>query len=493
MNELWMDTLYTSNRRTALAGILGMAVGAAARAGDDNSVAGATAVDEVVIRPQEYPRALRNPHMGFTNRGFSESNFWATLVHCYIPWNAIEDHEGDDIEKINSWCNKEWQGVEARNVKVIPRVYLHWNDDQQHWPRDLQPYDYGSDQFLRRAVRLVQRLGACWNDDPRVAHVELGIFGKWGEHHSPEPTEKAQAVVGQAFAKAFPAKQVLVRHPWAEFRDQSFGLYWDSWAHADEMRSQAPGIRKLGSRYEAALVGGEVAYDWGRHRIHPGDNPTDTVSDVGHRDFLIDTIREFHCTQLRWVADYDESNSHAQHGADEIQRAFGYRFVLEELRYPRRMDIGRPFEVAFSLRNDGSAPCYYRWPVELSLLDSNTRQPVWKATFKEVDIRTWLPGDKWNSSRNAYEQPPRTYECCERFTLTEGAARGSYLLSLAILDPAGEVPSLRLASLNYLRGGRHPLGWCGVGESPRRTDVDPKLFDDPAMDDSLHYQFVRRP
>ena len=61
------------------------------------------------------------------------------------------------------------------------------------------------------------------------------------------------------------------------------------------------------------------------------------------------------------------------------------------------------------------------------------------------------------------------------------------LLSLAILDPAGNLPGIRFATANYLNGGRHPVGLVSVGE--RRCDPLPEdfLFDDPFSDQSLYY------
>ena len=60
-------------------------------------------------------------------------------------------------------------------------------------------------------------------------------------------------------------------------------------------------------------------------------------------------------------------------------------------------------------------------------------------------------------------------------------------MALAILDPAGHLPSLRSATSHYFKGGRHPIGMVAVnrgagGPLPRDT-----VFDDPAQDDSLHY------
>ncbi len=419
--------------------------------------------DQAVIRPLEYEGALRNPHKGFTNRGFREDNHWATLVHCYIRWNEIENHESDSIDRIRQWCDAKWQGLAERNQKVIPRVYLHWSGDRKYWPADMQIDDYTSDQFAWRVTRLVERLGICWDTDPRVAHIELGIIGKWGEHHSPAPTPEIEALLGDLFARAFPNKQVLVRHPWREFLGHGFGGYWDSWAHASQMDSHGKGMASLGDRWRTSLIGGETAYDWGRYREQPGDSPTDTVSDPVHRAFLIDTIRSLHCTQLRWVANYDQTDPVALAGAEVVQKAFGYRFILEELRYPRQIELDVPFSVAFEVVNTGSAPFYYDWPVELSLLNARTGRPVWRAPFEQADIRTWMPGDQWDAMRQAYAQPAVSNTVSGTFTLDDTVKHGTYILALAVLDPADGEPSLRFAIQNYQQGGRHPLGRIGVG------------------------------
>jgi hypothetical protein len=107
----------------------------------------------VVVQPQEYKHALRNPLKGFTNRGFYEDNEWATLVHCYIPWNQIENHESDGIDKIKEWCGAKWAYLAERNQKVIPRVYLHWSGDRKYWPADMEEDDYTSQQFTERVIR----------------------------------------------------------------------------------------------------------------------------------------------------------------------------------------------------------------------------------------------------------------------------------------------------------------------------------------------------
>jgi hypothetical protein len=442
-------------------------------------------ISTVTINPLEYPRPLRNPHKGFTNRNALENNEWATLMHSYIKWNEIERDSLDGIAEIKTWCDENWSGVEDKNIKVIPRVYLHWDGEKTFWPDDMETYDYTSPQFIRRLKRMIWKLGKCWDRDPRVAHIEIGIIGKWGEHHTPSPTKEVEKILGEEFRKAFTHKKVLVRHPW-EFNTFNFGIYWDSWAHQDQMMSHGQPIFNLGDRWKMEIIGGETAYNWGDNQTQPGDNPTDTMVDPFHRDFLIGTIRWLHCTQLRWVADYDQKNSAARAGAEEVQKVFGYRYVINEVTYPRRIEKGQEFVVSFSGRNTGSAPFYYDWPVELSLLNESN-EVVWRADFNHIDIRTWLPGDRWNHSELTYDKQVDTFTVRGTFKLNAELIPGRYKLVLAVLDPAGKLPNLRFAIKNYLEGGRHPIGYIGVDSEIQSSELDPESFDDPYTDKTLKY------
>jgi len=447
----------------------------------------------VVIYPREYPGALRNPLKGFrpdvSPRAFDHE--YATLGRCYLKWNELENSESDGIDRIMRVCNERWKDVEKHNLKVIPRVYLDWDEKEgnEYWPADMQVGDYSSDQFKRRVQRLIHRLGQCWDSDPRVAWVQLGIIGYWGEHHHPSPDADMQKLLGDAFAGAFENKKVTVRHPW-EFTDYEFGVYWDSWAHIQQMGTHGEGIATLNretGRWKVCPMDGECAYNWGRYQQQPGDNPNDTLRDPVHRQWLIDTIRCLHGNDLGWVANYDASDPLVRAGAAEVQKAFGYRFVVDKVRYDPEAEPGGTLSVSFWVRNTGSAPFYYHWPLEASLLDSESRDVVWKGCFQGVDIRTWLPGDRWNEETRQYNIPPATYEVRGGFSLPRDLPKGQYVLALAILDSAGMVPSVRFAIENYYTGGRHPVGIIGVGEASPKTELDPASFDDPAADRTLHY------
>ena len=314
----------------------------------------------------------------------------------------------------------------------------------------------------------------------------MGFIGKWGEHHSPSIPPDLQKLMGDTFNKAFGSKLVMIRHPW-DFQDYEFGIYWDSWAHIQQMDSHGKRMAELGDRWQTMPMGGEAAYNWGKYKEQPGESPTDTVRDPKHRDFFINAIRWLHCNHIGWTANYDHDDAEARKGAEQVQKALGYRFVIDAVCYPSQIAPGETLQVSLSVRNTGSSPLYYNWPVEAALLEPDTRKAIWKDVFRDLDIRTWLPGDNWNNSSRIYDIPPGSYSVEGSFRLPDSLPPGEYVLSLAILDPAGMLPAARFAIRNYYNGGRHPIGRIGVGSVLEEVEIDENEFDDPAKDRSLHY------
>ncbi len=470
----------------------------------------ATESGQVVIEPKAYAGPLRNPLMGFIG-GINGKQEYATLAREYVKWNTIESAADDTVEKLRAYADARWQDVARQNIKIIPRVFLEWPKDgatnywpiHSFWPADL-PRDFTTAQFKERAVRMIAKMGEAWDNDPRIAFIEMGLIGPWGEQHHPSPDAEMQKVLGDAYQAAFKNKLVMNRYPW-EFQDYKFGIHWDSFGNPGwEMSKHVPELEgRLAERWKTALMGGEMAFDY-NPTPKPRLAPTPTEAVALQADTLIRYIRRWHWTTLGWVSNYDVKDAAAARGAARVQSVFGYRFVIDEVRYPARVEPGGNFSVSFAVRNLGSAPMYYNWPVELSLLDAKTHAPVWRANFDALDLRTWLPGDfsdkgkgrpigdkanagfAWDTGLE-YDIPAKTNRVNGSFSLPRDLPAGEYILALAILDPAGHLPSARFAIVNYFNGGRHPIGRIGVGIDLGQTRLEETLFDDPANDKSLHY------
>jgi hypothetical protein len=459
----------------------------------------------VTVAPLEFQGAINNPLKGF--RDYKQDGY-GLLKRQYIKWNDIEVSADDTVERIIAHTNRitEIKGkrFEDLNVKLVPRVYLDWDGSsgKQHWPADLHTFDYDSPDFQERLRRLVVKLGQAWDEDPRVCAVQMGLIGYWGEHHSPAPTAAQRRLLAEAFQKAFQNKPVLVRHNDAEFMQAGFGIYYDTFANISREPPGGPegqfpwqATHVYRDTWKRAPIEGEVEYNWQKQResARPaetfGRTPDETMTAPAYRRYMIDKIRRYHASYLGWIANYDTSSREVLAGAAELQKAFGYRFVLDSASYPLTVQPGKEFTVKLSVRNTGSAPFYLDWPVAVGLLDPATKEPVWSAPLSGVDIRKWLPGEDWDSAAFAYRRPAVAHHPEGRATLPQDSKPGQYLLALAILDrQGGMLPSARFAIANYFRGGWHPLGFFGVGEAPKAAALENVKFDSPAFDDSLHYK-----
>lgn len=463
----------------------------------------------IKVKPTEFTGAINNPLKGF--RDWKDGGY-GLVVRKYIRWNEIEAGADDTVDRIIARTNQITQTrgkrFEDLNVKLVPRVHLDWDGSagtpekpKQHWPADLHAFDYDSEAFQERLVRLVAKLGEAWDDDPRIFAVQMGLIGRFGEHHNPAPTAAQRRLLTEAFQNAFKNKPVLVRHTDSEFMEAGFGIYYDTFAYLgretpdgpeDQFPWQASHVHR--EIWKRSPVEGEVEYNWQKERAaaKPGQTfgrtPDETLTVPAYRRYMIGKIRRYHASYLGWIDNYDETKPEVVAGAGELQKAFGYRFVLDSASYPATRNPGEALTVKLSVRNTGSAPFYLDWPVAAALLDPETKTPVWSSPLDGIDIRRWMPGEDWDGEAFAYRRPAATHQEEGRATLPGDLASGRYILALAILDRQGGLtPSVRFAIENYFRGGWHPLGTIGIGETPEDGSLKGVAFDDPAFDDSLRY------
>lgn len=495
----------------------------------------------VTVYPQEYTGAIRNPMKGF--REFigpgidpkrSEYPYpYGTLTKEYMQWNMLENNAGDGVDKIIAYSNHRWAGVQDINMKVIPRIYIVWQepwhggvakntytnnpDDLNgwHWPSDIPGevrvddnktpitggYFYPS--FQDRVKALVAKAGQAWDNDPRVAYVEMGIVGEWGEQHDPdittywlphdEPAHVAnrtwipgiEKTLGDAFKAAFKNKKVMVRYAY-EFKDYNFGTYWDSWSQPEEQVRGYDEMKKLGDRWKTQPVGGEITWNWGG--LSKFKSFEEVVGDPATRDEVIEQIRNLHNNHLGGITWANFNDPTFIPNAELLQKAMGYNYVISNFSYPAKIQSKTPFKVSFKVTNTGSSPFYYNWPVEVSLLNKRTKLKVWGKVLEGVNITEWMPGDNWNKAINRYTTPAPENLVEKELVVDTDIPDDEYVISIAVLDPAGMLPSLRFAVNNYFQGGRHPMGYVGFNKDIAAYEIDSKQFVDMKKDKTLKYK-----
>lgn len=497
---------------------------------------------KVTVTPAEVSYAFRNPMKGlreFFGPGIDKVREeypypYGSLIKEYMQWNMLENSISDGVDKIIEYSNHRWKGVEDINVKVIPRIYIIWMepwhggyakntttdhpDDLNgwHWPSDIpgETFDennlyvpikggYCDPTFQDRVRKLVEKAGQAWDNDPRVAYVEMGIIGEWGEHHDPNITTVwaphdqpnhvenrtwlpgIEKVLGDAFTSAFKNKKVMVRYAY-EFKDYEFGIYWDSWAIDEEKVRGYESMKKLGDRWKTQPMGGEITWNWGS--LNKFKSFEEVVADDDTRNLIMSQIRELHCNHLGGITWANFKDAAFKSNAELLQKTMGYRFVLSDFSYPTCIKVNEKFKISFNVKNLGSSPFYYNWPVEVALLNAQSHEVVWSKILDNVNISEWMPGDNWDESQKKYTQEAVSYHIEEELILDKNIETGDYIISLAVLDPAGMRPSLRFAIQNYFEGGRHPMGHIGVNTEPIYFEIPINNFYDMRQDRTLKYE-----
>ena len=272
-----------------------------------------------------------------------------------------------------------------------------------------------------------------------------------------------------------------------EFEEYEYGVYWDSWAIDEEEERGYNSIIRRGDLWKNAVIGGEITWAYASLWNAGHRSLEDCLKSDKTRSLIVNQIRGLHCNHLGGVtwAKWNDDNFRA-HAAD-LHKMMGYRFTLKDFKYPTRLEPGSSFEVSFKVKNTGSSPFYYDWPVEISLMDPQTREVVWKQTLKTPEISKWYPGDNWDKTKNAYQIPAELYSVSETLVLPDNLKAGKYAIAISVLDPAGMLPSLRFAAFNYWNGGRHPMGYVGVGQDIDEYKIQLSSFDDLQSDKSLRY------
>lgn len=390
------------------------------------------------------PGPLDNPLKGYAAYADEGSRQYVPSSMAYVaaPWRELEPAEGR--YDFAAWERRAWETPLAKGKPVVMRVFLDYPGQPSGVPRWLidegvkmtkydefgggQTPDYEDPRLKAGLAKLIQALGKRYDSDPRVAYIEVGFLGHWGEWHTyPHPelfaSDATQKLVLSALHDAFPHKRLMARNaaygsckePWLGFHDDMIPedtLGPEDWDFLPAIRAAG-----LGDNWKAAPTGGEMVP--GAAKKYLGDGWTT----------LIDAVKQGHLT---WIGPYcpalveppdDKFKSHAE----ELIRMLGYEYRLTQIQSPDRVAKGAAFDYAIDGTNQGVAPFYYPWPVKLALMDAQGR--VAQTWPLPDDVRSWLPGPFRLAGKLRASVPP-----------------GAYRLALGIVDPDSQKASIGFAN-----------------------------------------------
>ena len=446
----------------------------------------------------EIENVLPNPFKGFATRiGFDNPEYETKLQYSRFTWRELEPERGvidwDYFEK--DWGNIDSTGkrVAFRIMCVLPqgtdyyvrlfdygnkegsmesRISAFLNNGEGHfdipeWLIDegvrMIPYtiegckggtalapNFNDPKFLNAHRKFIAALGARYDNDPRIAWIDIGTYGFWGEWHwlyggrhvSLEATRETKKAILEHYFEAFPntpkvitfddkfGHRYVVEHGGGIRNDCLAGLFDGE----DQNEVYLEYVSSLNeTAWKTGIINGEFCGN-----VKEFIEATTTRFDETYK-FIQKThwsIITFKLCQsggdIRPVSEQHRKN------LDKLYKKLGYRFVLKEVEHNKEIELGDTLTITINVENKGVAPFYFKWPLVFYLIDSDGNVALQQDL--NVDIRNWLPG-----SHSVITNVPIPLKVPSK----------TYDVKLAIQDPFKDEPGVMFANTNRDEVGRY--------------------------------------
>lgn len=320
--------------------------------------------------------------------------------------------------------------------------------------------DYDDERVVSALEAFIGALGKRYDGDPRIGFITAGLLGSWGEWHT-YPREDLFASPGtqrrvlDAYEKAFNKSPILLRYPvgkdeghWAANAHYEMGYHDDSFAWGTLDRGKEndwffmPLLKKAGdaalNKWRTQPIGGEVRPElWGQIFDAKPEHPQ-------AQDFA-ECVRQTHVSWLMESGMFKEKASAARYaGAVAQVQRMGYDFHVATAEITGGNEN---LHVRLTVLNQGVAPFYQDWRLELAALGANGeiahRWPVdWKITGL-------LPGDEAREWKATLPLPKAGFT--------------GLTLALRVIHPLSNGKPLRFANAGQ---DRDAPGWLSLGPLP---------------------------
>ncbi len=446
----------------------------------------------------EIDDVLPNPFKGFAPRiGFENPIYETKLQYSRFTWKELEVNKGvidwDYFEK--DWGNIDSTGrkVAFRIMCVLPqgtdyyvrlfdygnkegtiedRIYTFLNNGEDHFdiPRwlidegvKMIPYtiegckggmalapDFSDPKFLKAHREFIMALGARYDNDPRIAWIDIGTYGFWGEwhwlyggdHEALEIADETKVEILEHYYEAFPNTPKVITfddvfaHRYVVERGGGIRNDCLAGVFGDENQNDVY-LQYVGELNETAWKRGIINGEFCGNVREVIDATTKRFKET--YDFIQKThwsIITFKLCQAG--GNIKPINEEHSRNLDKLYKKLGYRFVLKEVTHEKEIKKGETLQLTINVENKGVAPFYFDWPLFLYLMDSNDN-----VLFKQnlnIDIRKWFPG---------------THTIINQVIIPEGLPSGTYDVKLAIHDPIKDKPGVMFANTNRDFEGRY--------------------------------------
>lgn len=354
-------------------------------------------------------KTLNNPLRGFVPYccgGGNYDTFPHSMENFYITMKDL----------MNNWDTFDWSPLESqlnsissRKHQAIFRVHVDFPGESSGADAipsfllpglTLLPYtefgggydpDYQNATFIQAMVDLIEALGNRYDGDNRIAFVQVGFLGHWGEWHTfPNeerfPPASIQDQILTAYNQSFVKTRILARYPnkIGSFspEDLNIGFHDDSFAYStlgSETWYFYPQLQSVNGedRWKQVPIGGEL-----RPELMPCIFSENTCSDPfqNFTECVLTTKCSWLWNHAAFSPGYSEEDKKRAQVALE---PMGYQFFLSEIQILNPESSEMTLDIF--VQNRGVAPFYY--PLYLQLISGSTLVNV------TTELHRLLPSD----------------------------------------------------------------------------------------------------
>jgi hypothetical protein len=360
---------------------------------------------------EEISDVLPNPFKGYVPWiGIGTPEFQEKLQYATFAWRDLEPEKGvfDWNHLEQNWGNVALTG-KLVGFRVAAEIPGSDQNDIPQWLIDegvaMRPYsidghdglapDWDDPKFLAAHHDFILALGAHYDSDDRIAWIDIGSYGFWGEWHvwlneSLAATQATKQAILEDYFEAFPTKPKVIAFD-DDFAtkyvtDRGGGIRNDCLGTDDSndwYLESLNGIDPLlnDTVWKTAIITGEFCGGT------QGANDGTTI----RFDLNLEFIKQTHWSFIGPAggAISPQSDEHREN-LELLHKTLGYRFVLRKVEHVDSIQGGEELSVQIQVENKGVAPFYFEWPLVLYLITSE--DSVVFQTDTGVNIRNWLPG-----------------------------------------------------------------------------------------------------
>jgi hypothetical protein len=383
--------------------------------------------------PDRFPHSMEFNYLGLAKLVVGPEQYnWKPLEELL---DDIASRGNQAVVRIYMEYPGKKDGIPEHLVKDGLKVHSYLNTNTAPFPpTEVSTPDYENGNLRTMLERFILDYGAKYDGDPRIAYITAGLLGTWGEWHTYPRNELwaskvTQTIVMDAFERAFRVTPVLLRYPAGNnhydkapnahrrlgYHDDSLcwatlktGKAADNWFFVPALEAAGP---QALSKWETSPIGGEIRPElWGKIFDDKLDHP--------QAQSFAQCAQELHLTWTMDTGMFQKKapDSRMKNALREVSK-LGYEFYVDHCQFPKI--IKQDGELVIHVVNQGLAPMYHPWPIELVLVDAKG------VVAKRWETKSHLMGILPNPEGKELREPLRV----------DGLASGTYQLLMGVVNP----------------------------------------------------------